>query len=56
MIWLLIVITLAGNISMQPFATKPECDRVKNWILANTGPNSHSTIRSSVCVKISNPE
>lgn len=55
MIWLLIVITLSGNISMQPFTTKSDCEQAKNWILANTGPNAHTTVKNSTCMKIDNP-
>lgn len=55
MIWLLVSITLAGNVSMQPFAVQGECEQVRKWILSRSGENKLSAVKSSVCVQIQNP-
>ena len=57
MIWILILVTMAGDIEMQPFSTQAECKQVQEWI-TTTGKKKgtwRSEVADSVCLKIANP-
>jgi hypothetical protein len=54
MIWLLIVITISGNISSIPFDNKEECEVHRKWIVKSAGENVNSMVKSSVCTSVWN--
>ena len=55
MIWVLIVTTMAGSITMQPTATLADCERLQRAAIGHMGRNNTGSVSNSVCVQIHNP-